>query len=315
MRAPVTRLLTLLFALLLIAAAVEDGDAQPAVCPDRVDCDLSGRSSQALILAANALMGGASAGVTSAIRGEPFWPAFRGGVMGGVVTFAGKRLAVEQFDGAGFLGRQVAAVGSSMSYNAATGSGLLSEVMVPFGPARLYLRTGHDPSVRARVDLYSSLVLMHTLLDSDLELDVRQTLSSGAFVFRDTGDDLGTHWLAKERAGLVRINQGAWARHAARHPEIHAHERVHVLQYDQAHMLIGAPLQRLVEDLVPAAGRVTRWIDLGLDAGFWAAANGLVPYDHRPWEREASILSGAHGGHRTQPRDSRILKITPLDLR
>ena len=232
--------------------------------------------------------------------------------MGGGVTFAGKRLAVEQFDGAGFAGRQVAAVGSSMAHNAAAGNGLLSEVMVPLGPARLYLRTGDLPGVHARVDLYSSLVLLHTLLGSDLDLDVRQSLSSGTFVFWDAGDDLGSHWLARERAGVVRMNQGAWARHAARHDEIHAHERVHVLQYDQAHLLVGAPLQRLAEDLLPAVRRVTRWVDLGLDAGFWAAANGLVPYDHRPWEREASVLSGARGGHRTQPRDPRTLDITPL---
>lgn len=311
MRARMRAIAAYLVALLLTAGSAGPGHAQPAICPDRVDCELSGRSSQALVLAANALVGGAAAGVTGVLRGEPFWPAFRGGVMGGVATFAGKRLAVEDFDGAGFVGRQVAAVGSSMSYNAAAGRGLFSELMLPLGPARLYLQTDEDPGVSVRLDLYSSAVLMHTFLDRGTHLEVGSSLSSGTFVFWDQTPGAGARWLAQERAGVVRLNGEAWGRHADRHAEIHAHERVHVLQYDQGFLLVGAPLQALAADRLPVLRRGMRWVDLGLEGAVWGLANSAIPYDHRPWEREAAALSRAEGVHRAERSWGREMLMGP----
>lgn len=287
-----------LVALLLAMLAASEGHAQPGVCTAPAGCESGQGSNQALVLAANTLIGGASSGIASAVRGESFWHGFRAGAVGGAVVFAGKRLAVEHFDGAGFAGRQLASVGSSITHNASVGNDLFGELMFPLGPTRLHLRTRARPVVHLRLDLYSSAVLMHALLDRRAELDVRRSLSSGAFVFWDSRDRADERWLARERAGLVRLNRDEWWRHADRHLEIEAHERVHVLQYDQSHLLVGAALQRLAVDLLPALDRGTRWIDLGLEALVWAAANSVIPYDQRPWEREAAALTRIEGAER-----------------
>lgn len=297
MRLVARRALPLLLALLLTAMSAAPGRAQPGVCPYGVGCERPDRASQALVLAGNGVVGGVSAGVTSMLRGEPFWPAFQGGVLGGIVTFAGKRLAVEHFSGAGLAGRQVAAVGSSMTRNAAAGNRIFSELMFPLGPGRLYLRP-ERADVHFRLDLYSSAVLAHAFIARDVELDVGRSLSSGAFVFWEDGAHSDARWLARERAGVVRLNRDRWALHADRHGEIEAHERVHVVQHDQIHLLIGEPLQRLAADRLPLVGRLTRWVDLGLEAALWAGANSAIPYEQRPWEREAAALTRVEGAER-----------------
>lgn len=87
----------------------------------------------------NALLGGATAAGMRLIRGESAsesWSAFWTGTLGGGVTYAGKRVAVERFGGAGFLGRELATVGGSMVRNASAGRGVLEELVLPVGPVR-----------------------------------------------------------------------------------------------------------------------------------------------------------------------------------
>src|SRR5690606_17462320 len=77
-------------------------------CRTVVDTDLG---SMALAFGVNVVLGGLVAGVLHGARGGDFRDAVVKGVTGGALSFAGKRLAVEPFFGAGLLGREVSAVG------------------------------------------------------------------------------------------------------------------------------------------------------------------------------------------------------------
>ena len=56
-------------------------------------------------LSGNAALGGLTAALIQKLRGVSFWEAFVDGALGGAVAYAGKRIAVERFYGAGLVGR------------------------------------------------------------------------------------------------------------------------------------------------------------------------------------------------------------------
>src|SRR5688572_16046106 len=69
-------------------------------------------------LGANALTSGLSAGLLQRLRGGSFRDGLARGALGGSVKYAGMRVSAQRFDGAGLLGRHVAATGTSMVRNA-----------------------------------------------------------------------------------------------------------------------------------------------------------------------------------------------------
>lgn len=236
----------------------------------------------------NALLGGATAAVVRMVRGEPVWEGFWAGAVGGGVGYVGKRVAVEDFYGAGFLGRELASVGGSVVRNAAAGVGPLDEIVLPVGPVRLYVSREHG--ITPRVDLASVAVAGAFMLAHDARLDLAATLSAGALVFR--GDALMP---GLSSAGVMMVwDDDAIPAHEG--PRLMAHERVHILQYDQAFLTWGEPVERWMADRSRLPRAILDHVDVG---GFvLGARSGLslaLDYHDRPWEREAYFL--AEMGH------------------
>jgi len=248
----------------------------------------------ALALGLNAAVGGVSAGILQMIRGGSFRDGFRPGSLGGGITYVGKVMAVESFFGAGFLGREVAAVGSSISHSAALGEAILGHIVLPIGPSRVYLRLdGKQERVHLKLDVAAAALLAVALLRSDLDFDGKASLSSGAFVFHDRGWAEPRTWAARHWAGVIMIRGDAdWRQDSDEHRRALAHERVHVLQYDQAYLLWGEPLERAVLGRIPGGISLGRRIDLALETPFLFLLQTGLDYGNRPWEVEADFLSG-----------------------
>jgi hypothetical protein len=235
-------------------------------------------------MAINALFGATSAAVTALVRGEPVRPALLGGAVGGMLIYMGKRLAVDPADGAGMAGRQLAAVGGSIQRNAADGRPPFSELALPVGPLRLYLRPGHG--VRLKLDAATTLAALHFGLVRHARFDASASLSSGALVFRDPEGgptQVGNRFAVGEAgAGSLLLADDSNAL---------AHELIHVLQYDQGLVSVGEPLERALAGLHPLAGALHERVDFGLAAGLHLLGNHSLAYDDRPWEWEAGLLS------------------------
>lgn len=258
---------------------------------------------EGVTLAANAALGGVTAGLLRRARGGSFREGFLSGAAGGAATYAGKRLVAERWGGAGMLGRQVGAVGSSVSRNAALGKAALDEVMLPLGPLRVYVRAREERPVHLKLDLASTAVAAYVALREDTELDGRESLSSGVLVFRRYGDPEEIGWNGAQVAGVVQVRAGASPEAPLALEEMErirgtlAHERVHVVQYDQSFLLWSAPAEAWALRGAGWSRAVHRYVDLGLNAPLWAGLNSVFPYDSRPWEEEAYFLS------RTRPEE------------
>lgn len=255
--------------------------------------------------AANVALGGATAAFFQAVRGRPIREALVKGALGGGVTYFGKRVAVSRFDGAGFLGREIAAVGSSVVRAAADHRRALGLVL-PVGVARLYLQ-GPAPRdtlrrwrARIKLDLMSTLITAYSVAHPKLRLDAASTLATGAPVFRARDDFRPNEWRGWQSGGVVWIRGNAndpRARYETpnAYPEpraVLAHELVHVLQRDFSAVAWVAPAEGWLLTRVRAGG-IGRYVDLGLDAPLHALLNHVVVYELRPWEREARWLASA----------------------
>lgn len=262
------------------------------------DTARGGWRGQASTLALNALLGGGIGGTVRALRGGSFREGFVAGAAGGALVYAGKRIAVERWYGAGLAGRQVAAVGTSIIRNTADGRAPLERLMVPLWVARLYVTTSPRLSVQPRLDLAGTLSTAYQAFDRRSEFDLDRSLSAGAPVFRVYDADL--EWVAFQRVGVVllrysRSYQGLEEQlpeeMSAPMEQSAAHERVHVAQLDQAFLLLAAP----VEDWLLERSRTTawlhRWVDVGAATAVLYLPDLLIPYDRRPWEREADFLA------------------------
>lgn len=268
--------------------------AAPATAQDS-DVERGGAGEQLTTLGINALLGGIGGGTVRALRGGSFREGFVAGAAGGALVYAGKRLAVERWDGAGLVGRQVGAVGTSMIRNAADGRAPLERLMVPLWIARLYVTTGPRLSVQPRLDLAGTVSTVYQALDDKSEFDLGRTLSSGAPVFRVY--DAGLEWVAYHRGGVVLLRYSPSSRGSAEIQESvpleqsAAHERVHVVQMDQAFLLLAAPAEDWLMDRSAMTAKVHRWIDPGVLTAALYLPEILIPYDDRPWEREADFMA------------------------
>lgn len=286
----------LVLALLLPVGA---GAQDPVVDPgrDRRGPDAAG---QLAALSANAALSGLSAGVAQKLRGGSFKDGFARGALGGGIAYLGKRVSVERFDGAGLMGRQVAAVGNSVVGNAAAGRGTLERLVLPVGFARFYVRPGGGARAHARVDLHALLWTLYAVATPELRLDAPASLSAGAPVFRSPGfvlswDETGDEVAGFAPAGLILLSDhaGQGAAEGWVDPVIFAHERVHVIQYDQTFAAWSDPLQEWVLPRVPGGAWVDRVLDLDLAAPLvYAVTLWHDGYEGRPWEREAYFLAG-----------------------
>lgn len=250
-----------------------------AECPAVVLSRTTARQ-EATVAGVNALLGGATAAIYRLAHGQSPWRAFWQGAVGGGLIYAGKRVAVEPFYGAGLAGREVASVGGSMIRNASVGRGLLDRLVLPVGPVRLYLGGG---PVSARLDLATVLASAVFIGAYDARLDPGASLSAGALIFRAQ-----TPMPGQTSAGVMALWDDMPADEG---PRLMAHERVHILQYDQAFLSWGQPLERWALDH-GWADAFFRHVDLGGGALAIRSGAALVfGYQSRPWEREAYFLS------------------------
>lgn len=283
--------LTLAGLVLFVAGAAVAPDAARAQggCESMTECQAHrpalGFEQELRTAGVNALLGGATAAVVRMVRGEPVWDGFLAGAVGGGVGYVGKRIAVEDFYGAGFLGRELASVGGSVVRNAAAGVGPLDEVVLPVGPVRLYV--SRERGIVPRVDMASVVAAGAFMLAYDARFDPAASLSAGALVFRGNGLMPGL-----SSAGAMMVWDDARIP-ADEGPRLMAHERVHILQYDQAFLAWGEPMERWVTDrsrLLPR--NLLDHVDIGgLVVGARGGLSLAMDYHDRPWEHEAYFLA------------------------
>lgn len=237
-------------------------------------------STEAGVFAANALMGGVSAGLAAVVRGDPPVPAFARGFGGGALVYAGKRIAADPRPGTGLLGRQVASVGGSIIGNAVAGRRSLDRVAFGVGPMRAYV--GRDvPGVAWRLDVPAAGVLAWGLV-TGAELDVAQSVSTGAIVLRRQGEFAlpGTIFYSPsaspERKGYVL-----------------AHEQVHILQYDQSFLSWGDPFEVWLARRFPSLRATLEYLEFNAPVLATAALVSVFVWEEhgeQPWEKEAIYL-------------------------
>jgi len=263
----------------------------------------------------NALIGGVTAGLARLVHGDPLKQAFSDGLLrdavGGGLCYAGKRVASSHFDGAGLLGREIAAFGASTTVNASSGIGTFDRMMFQLGPlpARIVI-TRHDArySVRPLVDLVSATGVIYGLAASRYSLDWGASLSGGVAVFRESDPRLDANGVldvagASEdeplnqpygyRAGATTVGGAVFVSYLAPEAEVLAHERVHTIQFDFLTAIISDPADTWMMARAPS---VDRLLKLNLVPIAFGAMNhtleSLAFHDSFPWEREAILLSG-----------------------
>jgi hypothetical protein len=272
------------------------------------------------VAAANVALGGVTAGVARGVRARSWRAAahaFARGAAGGAGIYAGKRAAAGRFAGAGLAGRQLAAVGASVVRDAGAGHAPLSRLVLPFGPVRVYV--GDDRrrgAVRVRLDVVTVVGAVVAAREPGARFDLGASLSAGALAFTSrpprAGDPCPPHCGSTfggfghadpQRLGSA-FGGALWVLDRSADPatppgaaaRTRAHEQVHLVQYDAAHTLWALDGERrLFAAAGPAGLRLGRWVDLGLHAVTFGAANHLLPYERRPWEREAHLLAGSGG--------------------
>ncbi len=189
------------------------------------------------VLSGNAALGGLTAALIQELRGGSFWEAFLDGALGGAVAYAGKRIVVERFYGAGLVGREVAAVGTSMVRNASDGRGALEQLVLPIGLARLYLWGDSTSALpmhaQVKFDVLTLLATTYLGLRKDFDFDVSASISAGTPVFftREPWAERG--WIASQVGGVIWLRSSPHASDLnAEVPAVFAHERrTHVTRH------------------------------------------------------------------------------------
>jgi hypothetical protein len=284
-----------LFVCLLLApvqGASAQGCAAPMPCRPDPPPAPSNTEGHLVSLGINAALGGLTAGVRQQARGGSFWRGFALGAAGGGAVYAGKWLSVEPHWGAGLAGRQVAALGASVIRNASEDRPALESLLVPIGPVRLHVERGANAGAHLKLDLVGAAVSTYFSLSSGSRFDAGASLSAGTPVFQ-TLDAWYPGWRGNNTAGVIVLLDEAVAEGSIPPEQVFAHERVHLLQYDQAMHTWSAPFEQWLLRRVPGGERISRHVDIGLFMVPAVILNQVIPYHSRPWEREAFILSGS----------------------
>ena len=238
--------------------------------------------------ATNALLSGVATAMVAVLSDDvPVARGFVTGALGGMVVYAGKRLAASRFSGAGITGRQVAAIGTSVSRNAARGLGPLDELAFPLGWAGLYWdRVANDVSLRPDVNAIGWTVRL--AFRPRTEFAWGRSLSSGAPVFLTKDGAFESDVAGRAYGNVILADPAA----NISLDVILAHERVHVLQLDHHYALWGSPLERWATGLLGAGvSRVTARFDLVTPTLLTGLAFASVwSRGDNPLEREAYYM-------------------------
>ena len=245
-------------------------------------------------LSANGVIGGLTAGLVQRFRGGSFADGFAAGLLGGSATYVGKRIAVERFAGAGLIGRSVSAAGASVVRNAGDGDALLSRLTLPVGPVWLEVLPGRG--IHARVDAAALGWLVYGLAEPELHIDIGESVSAGAAVFRTRGKLLAiggddVHAAGVTNAGVIYLaNVPAYGESFERRSL--AHERVHVLQEDALAIQWTDPLASAILEDIRAPAVLGRFVSFNLSTELLRVGGRLIArHEERPWELEPIFLA------------------------
>ena len=274
----------------------------------------------AFYLGLNMVIGGASAVAHSLLAANDVDPlkAFAGGVLGGAVTFGGQELASTGTPALRLPGIQLAAVGSNLARNAGRGVGPLSDLVFPLHPFYVRIRPGTADPVSVRLSLLSAVSLLEAAAAADrfdARMDVKQTLLTGAPVFRSSSSYIypfagDTHAACAHgepctgwASGFHR-NGVSWYTTGGRSPENSAnvltHEALHLTQVNRDVILhaipasdaalgaLGGPLAWLTRYLVVDVYQPLTGLNELLSAGAGSSDGPAL----RPYEREVRALTG-----------------------
>ena len=251
---------------------------------------LSGRD-RAAHLAVNGALGGFSAAMFALARGKNPWRAALVGFGGGVAMGAGKQVAGQRFDGAGLMGRQLAAFGTSMVRSASEDTMV---VIVPVGPMTFEVRPSAVDRVRPRVNVVSTATLLYYVVRADTRLDMGATLSAGAPVFRFPTETVSTRdgiIFGRMDFGTIILGRTPLVQDRQRRMTL-PHEAIHVVQYDFLEQALSLPLERAILRKLGASEGFLRHVDLGAISVMLAGVLQMhMDYDDRPWERESVLLT------------------------
>lgn len=239
-------------------------------------------------LGLNTLVGGLTGGITRALGGGSFSDGFVRGMLGGTVHYAGKHIAAGRFWGAGLIGRQVGAVGTSMVVNAGQGVGWFDQVTLPVGPAWLTIAPGGGAPLRATIDASQVGWLVYAVASPDLAFDVDRSFSAGAFVFEAphrTITSYGEPVLGIAGAGTILLSGRGGVP-----PSTVSHEQVHVVQFDFQSRAWARPVERWIIDRV-GLDFVPSFIDFNVVRGLYRSAENEIFGREWTWEElEADFL-------------------------
>lgn len=251
---------------------------------------------------ANALLGGATAGVAALLAGRPFLRALGLGVAGGALVYGGKRfMSLHGIPVSGLAGRVFGATGASMVRNGAAGRGAFELVLLPIGPFTLYLRSPDD-SLHApiKLNLARAAYVAGLVLRDDFRVDWAASLRAATPVFERPDRVLfnggSTVTLGLAVGGVVIVGDASAVRLVEPLPrgELLAHERVHIVQCDFVEVAWTGPLEWWLLGALPGGTWLRRYVEPGLlGMAVEAAALVAVPGEHAPWEREAEYFESA----------------------
>ncbi len=251
---------------------------------------LSGRDRTAH-LAINGALGGFSAAMFALARGENPWRAALMGFGGGVAMGAGKQIAGRRFDGAGLIGRQLAAFGTSMVRSASEDTMV---VILPVGPMTFEVRPGAADRVRPRVNVVGTAAVLYYVIRDDTRLDVSATFSTGAPVFRFPTETVSTRdgiIFGRMDFGTIVLGRTPAVQDEQRRMTL-PHESIHVVQYDFLEQALSLPIERAILRRIGVGEGFLRHVDVGAISVMLAGVLQMhMDYEDRPWEREAVILT------------------------
>lgn len=239
----------------------------------------------------NAAIGLVTATSWSLVRGHGWTGGIRRGLTGGAIMAAGRQIAASPFDGSGFAGREVSAVGISLIRS--TGNDRIP-FSFPVGP--LAFEITENRTFDWRVNATDAIAAMVRATHTGTRIDATLSLSSGTFVFRDRRQTFQTASGEADAAEFFEsITLARSVFYGTSHPNVLYHENVHVLQNDFLSDAVTTPIEIALLNRWSIGRRIARHVDPGiLSIPVNVLANSLVKYHARPWEREAYALTPLH---------------------
>jgi hypothetical protein len=235
-------------------------------------------------MAANAAIGATIAVARQVLGRHQFTRPLVLGALGGAIQGAGRQVAGGRSTASGLIGREVSALGISVTYSAGADSLVL---IAPVWLVTVEVRPHQQNRFRARVNLMDFAFVTSALMDHR-SLDIASSLAAGAPVF--TRPIARTDAVAGyTRMGVIFLMDGtppAFRREAL------SHEAVHLLQWDAYNQLVANPIERTLVRAVPGGRSFSRFFDLGVfSVGSALLLAQQIAYDRQPWEREAYLLT------------------------